>query len=85
MGIGYTVQTMKYLHPDNIDKPYKDWRLPENRVQMCLRSYAWRMKHRDVDHYTYNEAYMTRGALFFHAVWYHIPIINGLGYLVTLS
>ena len=54
---------MKYLHPDNKDKPYKDWRLPENRVQMCLRSYAWRMKHRDVDHYTYNEAYMTRGAM----------------------
>ena len=53
----------KYLHPDNRDKPYMDWRLPENRTEMCLRSYGWRMKHRDVDHYTYNEAYMTQGSM----------------------
>lgn len=53
----------KYLHPDNRDKPYVDWRLPENRIEMCLRSYGWRMKHRDVDHHTYNEAYMNQGSM----------------------
>ena len=53
----------KYLHPDNRDKPYMDWRLPENRIEMCLRSYGWRMKHCDVDHHTYNEAYMNQGSM----------------------
>ena len=55
------MEKLNYTHPDNKDKPYVDWRLPENRVEMCLRSYGWRMKYRDVDHYTYNEAYMTQG------------------------
>lgn len=53
----------RYIHKDNFDKPYVDWRLPENRIKMCLRSYGWRLKNRDLDHYTYNQCYMDHASM----------------------
>ena len=49
--------TLTYLHPDNKDKPYVDWRLPENRMEGFLRWLKWRLKWCDLDHYLCNNTY----------------------------
>jgi hypothetical protein len=42
---------MKYLHTDNKDKEYVDWRLPENREKGFLLWLDWRLTYNDLDHY----------------------------------
>ena len=46
-----------YLHPDNKDKPYVDWREPEHRMEGFLRWLKWRMDWCDLDHYLCNNTY----------------------------
>lgn len=48
---------MKYLHPDNKDKPFVDWREPAVRLEGFLRWLQWRMRWCDLDHYACNNAY----------------------------
>lgn len=48
---------MKYLHPDNRDKPYVDWRSPDKRMDAFLLWLDWRLKYYDLDHYGPNNAY----------------------------
>lgn len=49
---------MKYLHPDNADKPWMDWRLPENRRHMFFRWLQWRVRWSDLDHYAVTGTYL---------------------------
>jgi len=49
--------TSTYLHPDNKDKPYVDWREPEHRMEGFLRWLKWRMDWCDLDHYLCNNTY----------------------------
>jgi hypothetical protein len=48
---------MKYRHEQNKDKPYIDWRLPENRKEGFLLWLDWRMKYNDLDHYMVANTY----------------------------
>ena len=48
---------MRYLHPDNADKPFVNWRNPEVRLDGFLRWLKWRMRWCDLDHYACNNAY----------------------------
>lgn len=47
----------QYLHEDNKDLPYRDWRSPENRMEGFLRWLKWRLKWNDLDHYCVNNTY----------------------------
>jgi len=49
---------MKFLHPDNADKKWVDWRLPENRKELFFRWFNWRLLGKNIDHYAWNLAYM---------------------------
>jgi len=48
---------MKYLHHDNKDKEFVDWRDPSRRMDGFLRWIQWRMRWCDLDHYVCNNAY----------------------------
>jgi hypothetical protein len=48
---------LKYLHIDNKDKPFVDWRNPTKRLEGFLRWLKWRMRWCDLDHYVCNNAY----------------------------
>ncbi len=48
---------MKYIHKDEKNKPYVDWREPEFRIEGFLRWLKWRMRWGDLDHYVCNNAY----------------------------
>lgn len=47
----------KYIHPDNRECPFIDWREPENRMEGFLRWLKWRMDWCDLDHYMCNNTY----------------------------
>lgn len=47
----------KYLHKDNHDLPFVDWRKPEHRMEGFLRWLKWRMDWCDLDHYLCNNTY----------------------------
>lgn len=47
----------KFFHPDNQDKQWVDWRLPENRRHMFFRWLQWRVRWSDLDHYAVTNAY----------------------------
>ena len=49
---------MRFLHPDNKGLTPVDWRLPENRKEMFFRWLSWRLAGANIDHYTWNLAYM---------------------------
>ena len=49
---------MRFLHPDNQGLEAVDWRLPENRKEMFFRWFNWRLSGKNIDHYTWNLAYM---------------------------
>jgi len=42
---------MNYLHPQNRDIPFVDWRSPEKRKQGFLLWLDWRLTYNDLDHY----------------------------------
>ena len=48
---------MRFLHPDNQNKPWVDWRLPENRKEMFFRWLRWRVRWSDLDHYGVTNTY----------------------------
>jgi len=48
---------VRYVHPDNKDKPFVDWREPGNRMEGFLRWLNWRMDWCDLDHYMCNNTY----------------------------
>ena len=48
---------MKYLHPDNRDKPYVDWRTKENRKKMFFNWLNWRIVGYNIDNYAWNCAF----------------------------
>jgi hypothetical protein len=48
---------VKYIHKDEKNKPYVDWREPEFRIEGFLRWLKWRMRWGDLDHYVCNNAY----------------------------
>jgi hypothetical protein len=43
------MQAMTYKHPENRDKPYVDWRLPENRMKGFMLWLDWKLKYYDLD------------------------------------
>lgn len=47
----------KYVHPDNRECPFIDWREPANRMEGFLRWLKWRMDWCDLDHYMVNNVY----------------------------
>jgi len=51
---------MKYIHPDNKDKPFIDWRSFDKREEGFFMWLDWRLKWSDLDHYmpanTYRDA-----------------------------
>lgn len=48
---------MIYVHKENRDKPYIDWRLPENRKRGFLLWLDWRLTYNDLDHYMVANTY----------------------------
>jgi hypothetical protein len=51
------MSTLSYVHPDNKDKPFVDWREPEHRMEGFLRWLKWRLDWCDLDHYLCNNTY----------------------------
>ena len=48
---------LRYFHPDNADKPWVDWRKPENRIEMFMRWTRWRVRYYDLDAYGVNHGW----------------------------
>ena len=48
---------MKYLHPDNREKPYIDWRLQENRMRGFLTWLDWKLAYHDLDQIMVTNSY----------------------------
>jgi hypothetical protein len=48
---------MNYLHKDNKDKEFVDWRDPSRRMEGFLKWLKWRMRYNDLDHYNCNNCY----------------------------
>ena len=48
----------KYLHPENINKEFIDWRDPSRREQLFVDWLYWRLKYSDLDHYMVNNCYI---------------------------
>jgi len=48
---------MRYIHSQNKDKEFIDWRNPSRRKEGFLKWLKWRMRYGDLDHYVCNNSY----------------------------